>query len=102
MLFFYRSCFEWESTFQSFVALVFWLIICYYFEPWMLPIAGLLIFLKQYVVRKLTQPETVPWDEVADSDLDEDDDEDKDKVPKDIIILFIVLFGRLLIDLLKL
>lgn len=46
----------------------------------MLPIALLLIFFKQYIVRKLTAPETVPWDEVADSDLEDDDDEDKDKV----------------------
>lgn len=77
-----QSCFEWESTFQSAVALIFWLIICYYFEPWMIPLAGLLIFMKQYLVRKLTGPETVPWDEIADSDLDDEDEEDKDKEEK--------------------
>lgn len=46
----------------------------------MIPIAVLLIFVKQYIVRKITGPETVPWDEVADSDLDDEDDDDKDKV----------------------
>lgn len=48
----------------------------------MVPIAGLLIFLKQFIVRKLTGPETVPWDEIADSDLDDEDEEDKDKEEK--------------------
>lgn len=46
----------------------------------MVPAAGLLIFLKQYIVRSLAGPSTVPWDEIADSDLDEDEDDDKDKV----------------------
>ncbi|KAK9707893.1 Plant phosphoribosyltransferase C-terminal [Popillia japonica] len=77
-----QSCFEWESTFQSFVALVFFLILCYYFEPWMIPIAGLLIFLKQYIVKQITGPQTVPWDEVADSDLDDDEEDDKEKEEK--------------------
>lgn len=66
---------------QSFIALVFWLILCYYFQPWMLPVVGLLVFLKQYVVKMLAGPQTVPWDEIADSDLEDDElDDDKDKV----------------------
>ncbi|XP_071053382.1 multiple C2 and transmembrane domain-containing protein isoform X3 [Onthophagus taurus] len=77
-----QSCFEWESRIQSFIALVFFLILCYYFEPWMIPIAGLLVFLKQYIVKQITGPQTVPWDEVADSDLDEDEDDDKEKEEK--------------------
>lgn len=77
-----QSCFEWESTVQSFIALLFWLVICYYFEPWMLPSLGLLVFLKQYAVRKLTGPSTVAWDELADSDGEDEDDEDKDKEEK--------------------
>lgn len=48
----------------------------------MIPIGGLLVFLKQYVVRKLAGPQTVPWDEIADSDLDDDEEEDKDKEEK--------------------
>ncbi|XP_017781614.1 PREDICTED: multiple C2 and transmembrane domain-containing protein 1 [Nicrophorus vespilloides] len=75
-----QSCFEWESTFQSFVALLFWLVICYYFQPWMLPVVGLLMFFKQYIVKKVAGPQTVPWDELADSDMEDDDDDDKEKV----------------------
>lgn len=46
----------------------------------MLPVAGLLIFLKQYVVKLLAGPSIVPWDEVAESDIDEDEEDDKEKV----------------------
>jgi hypothetical protein len=46
----YRSCFEWESTPRSIVALVTFIVLCYYFEPYMVPIALLLIFLKYYIV----------------------------------------------------
>lgn len=77
-----QSCFEWESTIQSFLALVLWLILCYYFQPWMLPTIGLLIFLKQYIVRSLAGPIPLPGDEGCDSDLDDDDDDDKDKEEK--------------------
>lgn len=77
---FYRNCFEWESTVQSFIALLFWLVVCYYFESWMVPMLGLLVFLKQFIVRKLAGPQAVPWDEIADSDVEDEDDEDKEKV----------------------
>jgi hypothetical protein len=46
----------------------------------MLPVAGLLIFLKQYIVGILAGPSAIPWDETADSDIDDDDDDDKEKV----------------------
>ncbi|GLV39850.1 Multiple C2 domain and transmembrane region protein [Carabus blaptoides fortunei] len=77
-----QSCFEWESTLRSFLALVLWLIVCYYFQPWMLPALGLLVFLKQYLVRSLAGPTQLPGDEGADSDLDDDDEDDKDKEEK--------------------
>jgi hypothetical protein len=60
--------------------LVVFLVLCYYFQPWMLPVAGLLIFLKQYIVGILAGPSAIPWDETADSDIDDDDDDDKEKV----------------------
>ncbi|KAJ8977441.1 hypothetical protein NQ317_018636, partial [Molorchus minor] len=68
----FQNCFEWESKLQSFAALVVWLIFCYYFEPWMVP----------YIIKSLSGPQPVPWDETADSDLDEDDDEEKEKEEK--------------------
>lgn len=43
---------------------------------------GLLIFLKQYIIKALAGPVPVPWDETGDSDLDEDDEEDKEKEEK--------------------
>jgi hypothetical protein len=57
-------------------------VLCYYFQPWMLPVAGLLIFLKQYIVGILAGPSAIPWDETADSDIDDDDDDDKEKEEK--------------------
>ncbi|KAJ8960227.1 hypothetical protein NQ318_003952 [Aromia moschata] len=77
-----KNCFEWESKLQSFAALVVWLVLCYYFEPWMVPVGGLLFFLKQYAIKGLAGPQPVPWDETADSDLDDDDDEEKEKEEK--------------------
>ncbi|XP_021928655.1 multiple C2 and transmembrane domain-containing protein 1 isoform X1 [Zootermopsis nevadensis] len=50
---FIQSCFEWESTPRSIVALVTFIVLCYYFEPYMIPIVMLLIFLKYYVVHVL-------------------------------------------------
>ncbi|XP_044263295.1 multiple C2 and transmembrane domain-containing protein isoform X2 [Tribolium madens] len=78
----FQNCFEWESKIQSFAALLLFLVLCYYFEPWMLPIAGLLIFFKQYIVRILAGPSSIPWDETADSDIEDDEDDDKEKEEK--------------------
>lgn len=80
--YFFRDCFEWESKVQSFAALLVWLVLCYYFQPWMLPVGGLLIFLKQYIIRQLAGPNLVPWDEVADSDLEDEDDDQQEKEEK--------------------
>ncbi|XP_068083885.1 multiple C2 and transmembrane domain-containing protein isoform X1 [Anabrus simplex] len=48
-----QSCFEWESTPRSIIALILFIGLCYYFEPYMLPVAMLLIFLKYYIVNLL-------------------------------------------------
>lgn len=39
---------------------------------------GLLVFLKQYIVKLLSGPTTL--EETIDSELDDEDDDDKDKV----------------------
>lgn len=57
----------------------------------MLPTIGLLIFLKQYIVRSLAGPTPLPGDEGCDSDLDDDDDDDKDKVGAVCSVLSIVI-----------
>ncbi|VEN42281.1 unnamed protein product, partial [Callosobruchus maculatus] len=78
----FQNCFEWESKAQSFAALVIWLILCYYFEPWMIPVFFLLIFVKQWVIRSLAGEAPVRWDEPQDSDAEDDDDDDKEKEEK--------------------
>ncbi|XP_074027374.1 multiple C2 domain and transmembrane region protein isoform X2 [Leptinotarsa decemlineata] len=78
----FQNCFEWESKLQSFMALVAWLILCYYFQPWMLPTFGILLFLKQFTIKTLAGPTQVAWDESIDSDLEDDDDEEKEKEEK--------------------
>ncbi|XP_039277384.1 multiple C2 and transmembrane domain-containing protein isoform X3 [Nilaparvata lugens] len=94
---FVQSCFEWESTMQSIVSLVLFIVLCYYFEPYMIPLGMLLVFLKCYIVSKLhciacsktlinVQSLTGAWavSEEEDEPLgdDDDDDEDKDKEEK--------------------
>ncbi|XP_030749766.1 multiple C2 and transmembrane domain-containing protein isoform X2 [Sitophilus oryzae] len=79
---FFQDSFEWESKFQSFAALIVWLLLCYYFQIWMVPVGALLLFGKQYIVRTLAGPSSVPWDEIADSDIDEEDEDDKEKEEK--------------------
>ncbi|CAH1394093.1 unnamed protein product [Nezara viridula] len=81
LLFIYRSCFEWDSTIQSTVAFVVFVLLCYYFQPFMIPVALLLIFLKCYIVRTVagtwhnSEEDDEPYD-------DEEDEDDKDKEEK--------------------
>ncbi|KAI5710196.1 hypothetical protein M8J75_006559 [Diaphorina citri] len=80
---FLQDCFEWESTLKSLIAVILFIILCYYFEPYMVPIALLLIFLKGYVVQTLLSSH---WSsdraEDDDSGDEEDDEDDKDKEEK--------------------
>lgn len=81
---FIQSCFEWESTIQSTIALIVFILVCHYTEPYMIPIALLLIFLKCYIVQVLTGS-TLGWnvpDDEDDYQDDDDDDDDKDKEEK--------------------
>ncbi|XP_029032666.1 multiple C2 and transmembrane domain-containing protein isoform X1 [Osmia bicornis bicornis] len=45
-----QSCWEWESKMRSIVAFVFFILGCYYFEPYMFPGAALLILLRYYLL----------------------------------------------------
>ncbi|XP_054012595.1 multiple C2 and transmembrane domain-containing protein isoform X2 [Hylaeus anthracinus] len=45
-----QSCWEWESKMRSVIALVFFVLCCYYFEPYMIPGAALLILLRYYLL----------------------------------------------------
>ncbi|XP_066589832.1 multiple C2 and transmembrane domain-containing protein isoform X3 [Prorops nasuta] len=91
-----QSCWEWESKIRSILALVFFVLACYYFEPWMLPAAAILIILKYYLVAVVTGAplSSLTWSHYTDHDGtcddgpstpgadDDDDDEDKDKEEK--------------------
>ncbi|XP_076248884.1 multiple C2 domain and transmembrane region protein isoform X4 [Calliopsis andreniformis] len=87
-----QSCWEWESKMRSVIALVLFILGCYYFEPYMIPGAALLILLKYYLVAVITgtplshhsnshfhdegdDGPTTPGD-------DDDDEDDKDKEEK--------------------
>ncbi|XP_015436425.1 PREDICTED: multiple C2 and transmembrane domain-containing protein 1 [Dufourea novaeangliae] len=45
-----QSCWEWESKMRSIFAFVLFIFGCYYFEPYMIPGAALLILLKYYLL----------------------------------------------------
>ncbi|KAK0093353.1 hypothetical protein PV326_013754 [Microctonus aethiopoides] len=93
-----QSCWEWESKTRSIVALVLFIVGCYYFEPYMLPMAALLIILKYCIVSLLTnstgfspsyQTSSSSQDQDINSDDgpptpgdDDDDEDDKDKEEK--------------------
>ncbi|XP_071878085.1 multiple C2 domain and transmembrane region protein isoform X7 [Bombus fervidus] len=87
-----QSCWEWENKMRSIIALVIFILGCYYFEPYMFPGVALLILLKYYLVAVITgtplshqssshfhdegdEGPTTPGD-------DDDDDDDKDKEEK--------------------
>ncbi|KAL0278274.1 UNVERIFIED_CONTAM: hypothetical protein PYX00_000131 [Menopon gallinae] len=77
-----QECFEWERPAQSAVALVLFIALCYYFQPYMLLAALLIVFLKYYIVSWLTGDRRSSDDEEEPVAEDEDDDEDKDKEEK--------------------
>ena len=47
---FVESCLEWENPVRSTISFISFLTITYYFQPYMFPVALLLIFLKNYIV----------------------------------------------------
>ncbi|XP_051162976.1 multiple C2 and transmembrane domain-containing protein isoform X1 [Leptopilina boulardi] len=91
-----QSCFEWENKMRSAIALILFVLGCYYFQPYMVPTAALLILLKYYVVAVLTgapvshqvghnlanSNESVTDDGPPTPGDDDDDDDDKDKEEK--------------------
>lgn len=40
----YRTCFEWESRKSNIIALIIWLLFCWFFKIWMLPLLLLIPF----------------------------------------------------------
>lgn len=77
-----QSCFEWESTPRSIISFVIFILLCYYFEPYMIPVALLLIFLKSYIVMSLTGSWAVHDEDEEPLGDDDDEEDDKDKEEK--------------------
>ena len=76
---FVESCLEWESPARSTIAFISFLTITYYFEPYMFPVALLLIFIKNYIVMsyidKSSSHAAGGGDEMVTSLADDVDDE---------------------------
>ena len=53
------SCLEWESPVRSTVAFISFMTITYYFQPYMFPVALLLIFIKNYIVMSYMDKSTL-------------------------------------------
>lgn len=75
---FLQSCFEWESKARSITAFTVFLIITWFFEPYMLPVTLLLLFLKNYLIKSAKEAFSVESKEEVVSIDEEDDDEDDD------------------------
>lgn len=86
---FVESCLEWENPLQSTVAFAGFLASTYYFQPFMAPLALLLIFLKNYLVRSYLPQTGLQLSDGGDSamglaasSMEEDEEVDEDKEEK--------------------
>lgn len=50
-----RSCFEWEYPIRSTLAFIGFMVGTYYFEPYMVPIILLIVFLRNYIVSHISR-----------------------------------------------
>ncbi|CAG7817684.1 unnamed protein product [Allacma fusca] len=71
-----QSCMEWEYPVRSIIALSIYEILCYTFQPYMIPLFIMLLILKQWLVCAVTGtalPEDFPEDETLVLDDDEEE-----------------------------
>ncbi|KAK8403176.1 hypothetical protein O3P69_000995 [Scylla paramamosain] len=80
---FIKSCFEWEYPIRSTFAFIGFMVGTYCFEPYMIPIILLIVYLKNYIVLSIVGTMSHREDE-ADYSVDDDevDDDEKDKEEK--------------------
>ncbi|XP_045134020.1 multiple C2 and transmembrane domain-containing protein-like isoform X3 [Portunus trituberculatus] len=77
---FIKSCFEWEYPIRSTFAFIGFMVGTYCFEPYMIPIILLIVYLKNYIVLSIVGTMSHREDETDFSvDDDEVDDDEKDK-----------------------
>ncbi|XP_061166679.1 multiple C2 and transmembrane domain-containing protein 1-like isoform X2 [Saccostrea echinata] len=79
---FLQSCFEWESKARSITAFTVFLIITWFFEPYMLPVTLLILFLKNYLIKSAKEAFSVENKEEV-VNVDEDDDDEEEEASKD-------------------
>jgi len=75
---FIKSCLEWENPVRSVISFVVFMTITWYFEPYMVPVGLLLIFLKQYMVTSYIEK---PAKEASPT-LEEDEEEHGGEEPE--------------------
>ena len=82
---FVESCLEWEHPIRSVIAFVAFLVITYFFQPYMFPIGLLLVFLKNYIIMSYVDvsqhahSETDDFDDLEDDDIDDKEEEKEEK-----------------------
>ncbi|XP_071545625.1 multiple C2 and transmembrane domain-containing protein isoform X3 [Panulirus ornatus] len=78
---FVKSCFEWEHPVRSTIAFIVFMVGTYCFEPYMIPIILLILFLRNYIVLSIVGT-MMHREEENDLSAEEDeaDDDDKDKI----------------------
>lgn len=78
-LFSRRYWLEWESPIHTILVLILFVVACQFFEPYMAPIALLLVFLKYYLAHTWGAVKTVSGDEDDEQQADEDDQQQDDQ-----------------------
>ncbi|XP_069947507.1 multiple C2 and transmembrane domain-containing protein isoform X2 [Cherax quadricarinatus] len=80
---FVKSCFEWEYPVRSTIAFIVFMVGTYCFEPYMIPIILLILYLRNYIILSIVGT-MMHREEDNDYSADEDeaDDDDKDKEEK--------------------
>jgi len=79
---FIESCWEWDSTLRSSLAFIVFLLVTWYFEPFVLPLGLLLHFLRNFILRSLGNPSVKEYESDT-TYVDEDDDDADDKTKEE-------------------
>lgn len=85
-----RSCFQWDSKLRSISALIIFTLSTYFFQPYMVPLFILGLFLKNYLRLYFSeQPNEVAGGSTVDQNLYEDNEDDEDdKVSPGVSVSF--------------
>jgi len=79
---FIESCWEWDSTLRSIIAFVVFLLVTWYFEPFVLPLMLLFYFLHSFLFRSFGNANLNEYESDGSVEDDDDDPDDKNKEEK--------------------